>query len=237
MMGNAVASLNSCASVVEERLQQSEAKFLELTKGVEWTHKSWETENILKEEILAPQGRGSQLPHLIGIEKDLLSSNAPGAGSRHGERFVVENRGRAVGLIPHGGRRLVFGQRGGGDPALPAESRQPTLARSGALMETLRGERVISFGDGDGSGGVPPRPISSSSVALTGTPPGEIRIQGAPRRVPGPSEGARPGQIHTVEDNGLCRGDGDQQCVMEHEAIGLVHRPTVSMSAPQLLSL
>ena len=44
-------------------------------------------------------------------------------------------------------------------------------------------------------------------------------------------------KIHTVEDNGLCRGDGDQQCVMEHEAIGLVHRPTVSMSAPQLLSL
>ncbi|CAL8390033.1 unnamed protein product [Arctogadus glacialis] len=116
-------------------------------------------------------------------------SGAPGAGSRHGERFVVENRGRAVSLIPHGGRRLVFGQRGGGAviqlgqasifrldhpteaaqlrqasenlaPPMLLHPRQPTLARSGALMETRHGERVISFGDG-GGGGVPPRPISS----------------------------------------------------------------------------
>ncbi|KAK0140643.1 Kinesin-like protein KIF16B [Merluccius polli] len=132
---------SSSTLVVEERLQQSETKVLELTK--EWTNKWWETENILKdtlqltknqhEEILALRKEGSgvvldsQLPHLIGIDKDLLSTGViiyhlkegrtlvgsdeasdpqdiallgPG---RRGEHCVFENRSGAVSLIPHGG--------------------------------------------------------------------------------------------------------------------------------------
>ncbi|CAL8257953.1 unnamed protein product [Lota lota] len=126
-----VPLLNFPASVVEERLHQSETKVLELTK--EWTHKWWETENILKEETLALRKEGSgvvlesQLPHLIGIDKDLLSTGiliyhlkegrtlvgsdaASGpqdivlqGPARRGELFVFENRGGAVSLIPHGG--------------------------------------------------------------------------------------------------------------------------------------
>ncbi|KAK0150248.1 Kinesin-like protein KIF16B [Merluccius polli] len=112
-------------------LDQTSQEVLELTK--EWTNKWWETENILKEEILALRKEGSgvvldsQLPHLIGIDKDLLSTGViiyhlkegrtlvgsdeasdpqdiallgPG---RRGEHCVFENRSGAVSLIPHGG--------------------------------------------------------------------------------------------------------------------------------------
>ncbi|KAI1894680.1 hypothetical protein AGOR_G00118250 [Albula goreensis] len=63
---------------MEERLQQNEARVIELTK--EWTNKWRETENILKEEGVALRKRGvgvvldSELPHLIGIDDDLLST-------------------------------------------------------------------------------------------------------------------------------------------------------------------
>ncbi|XP_040906336.1 uncharacterized protein kif16bb [Toxotes jaculatrix] len=63
---------------VEEELHQNEAKVLVLTK--EWTSKWGETHSILQEETVALRKEGSgvvldcQLPHLIGIEEDLLST-------------------------------------------------------------------------------------------------------------------------------------------------------------------
>ncbi|XP_067091837.1 uncharacterized protein kif16bb [Osmerus mordax] len=63
---------------VEKKLHRNEAKVLELTK--EWASKWGETQNILKEETLALRKEGSgvvldsALPHLIGIDEDLLST-------------------------------------------------------------------------------------------------------------------------------------------------------------------
>ncbi|KAK6328385.1 hypothetical protein J4Q44_G00003630 [Coregonus suidteri] len=63
---------------VEEKLHKNEAKVLELTR--EWTNKWGETQNILKEETVALRKEGigvvldSKLPHLIGINEDLLST-------------------------------------------------------------------------------------------------------------------------------------------------------------------
>ncbi|XP_064868613.1 kinesin-like protein KIF16B [Oncorhynchus nerka] len=63
---------------VEEKLHKNEIKVLELTR--EWTNKWGETQNILKEETVALRKQGigvvmdSKLPHLIGIDDDLLST-------------------------------------------------------------------------------------------------------------------------------------------------------------------
>ncbi|XP_071246924.1 kinesin-like protein KIF16B isoform X1 [Salvelinus alpinus] len=77
--GNQIALLDSPTALsMEEKLQQNEARVLELTK--EWTNKWNETQNILKEETLALRKEGigvvldSELPHLIGIDDDLLST-------------------------------------------------------------------------------------------------------------------------------------------------------------------
>ncbi|KAG7270880.1 hypothetical protein CRUP_012375 [Coryphaenoides rupestris] len=130
-----VPLVSSSALVVEERLQQSETKVLELTK--EWTNKWWETEDILKEEVLALRKEGSgvvldsQLPHLIGIDKDLLSTGViiyhlkvsattleegsgpqdivvPGVPGRRGGCCVFENSGGAVSLVPRPGGAPCF---------------------------------------------------------------------------------------------------------------------------------
>ncbi|XP_051992890.1 kinesin-like protein KIF16B isoform X2 [Xyrauchen texanus] len=77
--GNQIALLDSpTALIMEEELHQNEARVLELTK--EWANKWNETQNILKEETLALRKEGigvildSELPHLIGIDDDLLST-------------------------------------------------------------------------------------------------------------------------------------------------------------------
>ncbi|KAG7512172.1 kinesin KIF16B [Solea senegalensis] len=116
---------------VAEELHQNEAKVLALTK--EWTSKWSETQNILQGEAVVLRKEGSrvildcQLPHLIGIEKDLLGSgiilyylkegrsrvgsdkascsqdivlHGPGLLSEH---CVLENHADAVTLIPQDG--------------------------------------------------------------------------------------------------------------------------------------
>ncbi|XP_071755983.1 kinesin-like protein KIF16B isoform X2 [Centroberyx gerrardi] len=79
VQGNQIALLDSPTALsMEEKLHQNEARVLELTK--EWTNKWNETQNILKEETLALRKEGigvvldSELPHLIGIDDDLLST-------------------------------------------------------------------------------------------------------------------------------------------------------------------
>ncbi|KAJ8013533.1 hypothetical protein DPEC_G00030760 [Dallia pectoralis] len=116
---------------VEEKLHQNEAKVLELTK--EWTKKWGETQKILKEETVALRKEGigvvldSELPHLIGIDDDLLSTGLilyhlregrtlagrykPMANQHivlygsdlHVEHCVFENRDGAVTLTPQTG--------------------------------------------------------------------------------------------------------------------------------------
>ncbi|XP_044069186.1 uncharacterized protein kif16bb [Siniperca chuatsi] len=116
---------------VEEELHQNEAKVLSLTK--EWTSKWGETQSILQEQTVALRKEGSgvvldcQLPHLIGIDEDLLSTgvilyylkegrtligsdkascsqdivlHGPGL---LGEHCVLENRAGTVTLIPQDG--------------------------------------------------------------------------------------------------------------------------------------
>ncbi|KAA0722012.1 Kinesin-like protein KIF16B [Triplophysa tibetana] len=77
--GTQIALLDSPTALsMEEELHHNEARVLELTK--EWTNKWNETQNILKEETLALRKDGigvildSELPHLIGIDDDLLST-------------------------------------------------------------------------------------------------------------------------------------------------------------------
>ncbi|XP_062375186.1 uncharacterized protein kif16bb [Sardina pilchardus] len=63
---------------VEEKLHRNEARVLQLTQ--EWTNKWKETQSILREETVALRKEGSGvvldsgLPHLIGIDDDLLST-------------------------------------------------------------------------------------------------------------------------------------------------------------------
>ncbi|ROL46532.1 Kinesin-like protein KIF16B [Anabarilius grahami] len=127
--GNQIALLDSPTALsMEEELHHNEARVLELTK--EWTNKWNETQNILKEETLALRKEGigvildSELPHLIGIDDDLLSTgiilyhlkegrtyvgrddatNEPdiilhGLGLES-EHCLIENRNGTVTLIP-----------------------------------------------------------------------------------------------------------------------------------------
>ncbi|XP_034408746.1 uncharacterized protein kif16bb [Cyclopterus lumpus] len=116
---------------VEEELHQNQTRVLALTK--EWTSKWGETQSILQEETVALRKEGSgvvlgcQLPHLIGIDEDLLSTgivlyylkegrtligsdeascsqdivlHGPGLLSEH---CVLENRAGTVTLIPQDG--------------------------------------------------------------------------------------------------------------------------------------
>uniref|UniRef100_A0A8C5BV82 Kinesin family member 16B n=1 Tax=Gadus morhua TaxID=8049 RepID=A0A8C5BV82_GADMO len=125
LQGNQIALLDSPTALsMEEKLQQNEARVLELTK--EWTNKWNETQNILKEETLALRKEGigvvldSELPHLIGIDDDLLSTGiilyhlkvrTPASTSPnlllHGldlesEHCVFENQSGQVTLVPLG---------------------------------------------------------------------------------------------------------------------------------------
>ncbi|XP_059504306.1 kinesin-like protein KIF16B isoform X2 [Stegostoma tigrinum] len=91
--GNQIALLDSPTALsMEEKLQQNEARVEELTK--EWTNKWNETQNILKEETLALRKEGigvvldSELPHLIGIDDDLLSTGIILYHLKEGKTYV-----------------------------------------------------------------------------------------------------------------------------------------------------
>ncbi|XP_065816590.1 kinesin-like protein KIF16B isoform X3 [Labrus bergylta] len=132
IQGNQIALLDSPTALsMEEKLHQNEARVLELTK--EWTNKWNETQNILKEETLALRKEGigvvldSELPHLIGIDDDLLSTGIILYHLKEGRTYVgrddasteqdiilhgldlesehcmFENQNGAVTLVPLGG--------------------------------------------------------------------------------------------------------------------------------------
>ncbi|NXW84322.1 KI16B protein, partial [Alopecoenas beccarii] len=91
--GNQIALLHSpIALSMEEKLQQNEARVQELTK--EWTNKWNETQDILKEQTLALRKEGigvvldSELPHLIGIDDDLLSTGIILYHLKEGQTYV-----------------------------------------------------------------------------------------------------------------------------------------------------
>uniref|UniRef100_A0A3Q3IKK6 Kinesin motor domain-containing protein n=2 Tax=Monopterus albus TaxID=43700 RepID=A0A3Q3IKK6_MONAL len=112
---------------VEEELHQNESKVFALTK--EWTSKWRETQSVLQEETVALRKEGSgvvldcQLPHLIGIDENLLSTGIIlyylkegrtliGSDKAHSvlhglglcsEHCVLENRAGTVTLIPQDG--------------------------------------------------------------------------------------------------------------------------------------
>ncbi|XP_063055588.1 kinesin-like protein KIF16B isoform X2 [Engraulis encrasicolus] len=93
IQGNQIKLLDSPTALsMEEKLHQNEARVLELTK--EWTNKWNETQNILKEETLALRKEGigvvldSELPHLIGIDDDLLSTGIILYHLKEGKTFV-----------------------------------------------------------------------------------------------------------------------------------------------------
>ncbi|NWX18580.1 KI16B protein, partial [Aegotheles bennettii] len=91
--GNQIALLDSPTALsMEEKLQQNEARVQELTK--EWTNKWNETHDILKEQTLALRKEGigvvldSELPHLIGIDDDLLSTGIILYHLKEGQTYV-----------------------------------------------------------------------------------------------------------------------------------------------------
>ncbi|KAM4751236.1 kinesin-like protein KIF16B isoform 2-T2 [Anableps anableps] len=108
LQGNQIALLDSPTALsMEEKLHQNEARVLELTK--EWTNKWNETQNILKEETLALRKEGigvvldSELPHLIGIDDDLLSTGIILYHLKEGRTYVGrEDASTEQDIILHG---------------------------------------------------------------------------------------------------------------------------------------
>ncbi|KAM8878088.1 LOW QUALITY PROTEIN: kinesin-like protein KIF16B [Spinachia spinachia] len=108
VQGNQIALLDSPTALsMEEKLHQNEARVLELTK--EWTNKWNETQNILKEETLALRKEGigvvldSELPHLIGIDDDLLSTGIILYHLKEGRTYVGRDDASSVqDIILHG---------------------------------------------------------------------------------------------------------------------------------------
>ncbi|XP_077428296.1 kinesin-like protein KIF16B [Vanacampus margaritifer] len=157
LQGSQIALLDSPTALsVEEKLHQNEARVLELT--MEWTNKWNETQNILKEETLALRKEGigvvldSELPHLLGIDDDLLSTGIilyhlkegrtyvgrqDGASEQdivvHGadverEHCVFENRGGSVTLVPLGAALCSVN---GGEVATPTQLNQGAVVLLG----------------------------------------------------------------------------------------------------------
>ncbi|XP_069464444.1 kinesin-like protein KIF16B isoform X2 [Ambystoma mexicanum] len=106
--GNQIALLDSPTALsMEEKLQQNEARVKELTK--EWTNKWNETQNILKEQTLALRKEGigvvldSELPHLIGIDDDLLSTGIILYHLKEGRTYVGrEDAATEQDIVLHG---------------------------------------------------------------------------------------------------------------------------------------
>ncbi|XP_023686832.1 kinesin-like protein KIF16B isoform X2 [Paramormyrops kingsleyae] len=154
VQGKQIALLDSPTALsMEERLHENEARVMELTK--EWTNKWNETQNILKDETLALRKEGigvvldSELPHLIGIDDDLLSTGIILYHLKEGrtsvgyedseteqdivlrgtdlesEHCVFENINDTVTLIPLGGAQCAVNG---------AQVMEPTQLRQGAVI-------------------------------------------------------------------------------------------------------
>lgn len=132
--GNQIALLDSPTALsMEEKLQQNEARVQELTK--EWTNKWNETQNILKEQTLALRKEGigvvldSELPHLIGIDDDLLSTGIILYHLKEGQTYVGrEDASTEQDIVLHGldleSEHCVFENIGGTVTLIPLSGSQ-----------------------------------------------------------------------------------------------------------------
>ncbi|XP_021110749.1 kinesin-like protein KIF16B isoform X3 [Heterocephalus glaber] len=132
--GNQIALLDSPTALsMEEKLQQNEARVQELTK--EWTNKWNETQNILKEQTLALRKEGigvvldSELPHLIGIDDDLLSTGIILYHLKEGQTYVGrEDASMEQDIVLHGldleSEHCVFENVGGTVTLIPLSGSQ-----------------------------------------------------------------------------------------------------------------
>lgn len=132
--GNQIALLDSPTALsMEEKLHQSEARVQELTK--EWTNKWNETQNILKEQTLALRKEGigvvldSELPHLIGIDDDLLSTGIILYHLKEGQTYVGrEDASTEQDIVLHGldleSEHCVFENVGGTVTLIPLSGSQ-----------------------------------------------------------------------------------------------------------------
>uniref|UniRef100_A0A8C7TWD9 Kinesin motor domain-containing protein n=1 Tax=Oncorhynchus mykiss TaxID=8022 RepID=A0A8C7TWD9_ONCMY len=143
---------------VEEKLHKNEVKVLELTR--EWTNKWGETQNILKEETVALRKQGigvvmdSKLPHLIGIDDDLLSTGTILYHLKEGRTLVGRDEASSnPDIVVHGAGLLeehcVFENRDGVVTLIPQtgalcsvnrlETTQPCQLTQGAVIQLGRG--------------------------------------------------------------------------------------------------
>ncbi|KAM4841635.1 kinesin-like protein KIF16B isoform 3-T3 [Thomomys bottae] len=132
--GNQIALLDSPTALsMEEKLHQNEARVQELTK--EWTNKWNETQNILKEQTLALRKEGigvvldSELPHLIGIDDDLLSTGIILYHLKEGQTYVGrEDASTEQDIVLHGldleSEHCVFENVGGTVTLVPLSGSQ-----------------------------------------------------------------------------------------------------------------
>uniref|UniRef100_A0A2K5F931 Kinesin motor domain-containing protein n=1 Tax=Aotus nancymaae TaxID=37293 RepID=A0A2K5F931_AOTNA len=131
--GNQIALLDSPTALsMEEKLQQNEARVQELTK--EWTNKWNETQNILKEQLaLRKEGIGvvldSELPHLIGIDDDLLSTGIILYHLKEGQTYVGrEDASTEQDIVLHGldleSEHCIFENIGGTVTLIPLSGSQ-----------------------------------------------------------------------------------------------------------------
>ncbi|XP_051000714.1 kinesin-like protein KIF16B isoform X8 [Acomys russatus] len=132
--GNQIALLDSPTALsMEEKLHQNEARVQELTK--EWTNKWNETQNILKEQTLALRKEGigvvldSELPHLIGIDDDLLSTGIILYHLKEGQTYVGrEDAATEQDIVLHGldleSEHCVFENAGGTVTLIPLSGSQ-----------------------------------------------------------------------------------------------------------------
>ncbi|XP_004697876.1 kinesin-like protein KIF16B isoform X2 [Echinops telfairi] len=132
--GNQIAFLDSPTALsMEEKLQQNEARVQELTK--EWTNKWNETQNILKERTLALRKEGigvvldSELPHLIGIDDDLLSTGIILYHLKEGQTYVGrEDASTEQNIVLHGldleSEHCIFENIGGTVTLIPLSGSQ-----------------------------------------------------------------------------------------------------------------
>uniref|UniRef100_A0A8D1H8R6 Kinesin motor domain-containing protein n=1 Tax=Sus scrofa TaxID=9823 RepID=A0A8D1H8R6_PIG len=149
--GNQIALLDSPTALsMEEKLQQNEARVQELTK--EWTNKWNETQNILKCFLLCPalsqtcpeqfqeqtlalrkEGIGvvldSELPHLIGIDDDLLSTGIILYHLKEGQTYVGrEDASTEQDIVLHGldleSEHCIFENVGGTVTLIPLNGAQ-----------------------------------------------------------------------------------------------------------------
>ncbi|KAM7385797.1 hypothetical protein PAMP_001853 [Pampus punctatissimus] len=151
--GELSSSLN-----IEEELHQNEAKVRTLTK--EWTGKWGETQSILQEETVALRKEGSgvvldcQLPHLIGIDKDLLSTGIILYYLKDGRTLIGSDKAScSQGIVLRGpgllGEHCVFENRAGTVTLIPQDDApcsvdgsvvtEPCQLTQGAIIQLGRG--------------------------------------------------------------------------------------------------